>query len=240
MKSARTGTSKRRRRRMHATGTETDEGRDRWLVSYADLVTLLFALFVVLYAATDDGRARQVAYALAQQFGEAGEDATSAQATSGRGVLPGAETLAVEQSAINEILARDPARAARTRIARTSRGLVVSLAEAGNFASGESALRADAATLLDALADALRASRAPISIEGHTDSTPISNSLYPSNWELSAARAASVLARLTARGVASSRLSVAGYADERPIADNATPEGRALNRRVDLVILGGQ
>jgi chemotaxis protein MotB len=126
---------------------------------------------------------------------------------------------------------------ARARLHRTERGLVVSLAEAGFFAPGDARLREDALELVDALADALAAERTLLRVEGHTDSVPIATARFPSNWELSSARASMVLSRLVARGVAPSRLSVAGYAGERPIADNSTPEGRALNRRVDLVIL---
>jgi chemotaxis protein MotB len=101
-------------------------------------------------------------------------------------------------------------------------------------------VREDAGELLDALADTLRESAqkaAQIRVEGHTDSTPIATARYPSNWELSSARASAVLTRLMSRGVPSSRLALAGYAGERPVADNATAEGRALNRRVDLVVL---
>src|SRR5581483_8218047 len=95
----------------------------------------------------------------------------------------------------------------------------------------------DAHALIDTLADTLKGTQTLIRVEGHTDSVPIATARYPSNWELSSARASAVLAQLTRRGIAPARLSVAGYASEQPIADNSTPEGRALNRRVDLVIL---
>jgi chemotaxis protein MotB len=98
-------------------------------------------------------------------------------------------------------------------------------------------VREEAGALLDELADTLRDEHTLLRIEGHTDSTPIFTARYPSNWELSSARAAAVLTRLAARGISSARLSLAGYAGERPVADNSTLEGRALNRRVDLVIL---
>jgi chemotaxis protein MotB len=222
-----------RRRRTRKNGShEASEGRDRWLISYADLVTLLFALFVVLFAAADHERARSISSSIAAEFGE-----SSTTLNQNSGVLPGATPLAKEEAAINRAFANNQTLGSRALVTRTGRGLVISLAEAGFFAPGEAALREDALSLVDTLADALRDSDAPLRIEGHTDSTPISSSRYPSNWELSTARAASVLAHLTARNIASARLSVAGYADERPIADNSTPEGRALNRRVDIVIL---
>ncbi len=211
------------------------ESRDRWLISYADLVTLLFALFVVLYAAANHDRARAVMQGLAVQFGDA--PVTPAREVAGRGVLPGGDALDAERAMIERAFAASETLRARARATMTERGLVVSLAEAGFFAPGEAALREDARTPVDTLADALGASGAQVRVEGHTDSTPISTARYPSNWELSAARASAVLARLSARGLPTSRLSVAGYAGERPFADNSTPEGRALNRRVDLVIL---
>lgn len=227
--------SHRRTRRSASAGAEAVEGRDRWLISYADLVTLLFALFVVLFAAADRERARAISHSLAAEFGEA---ETTAPA-SGGGVLPGSTRLEREEEAINRAFANNPALASRARVTRTDKGLVISLAEAGFFAPGQADLRDDALSLTDALADALRDDDAQLRVEGHTDSQPISNSRYPSNWELSTARAANVLARLRARDIASSRLSVAGYADERPVADNSTPEGRAQNRRVDIVVQSG-
>lgn len=230
----RTSYNSRRRTRRAAAG-EAVEGRDRWLISYADLVTLLFALFVVLFAAADHERARSISHSLAAEFGEA-ETAGPANSV---GVLPGSTHLAREEEAINRAFANNPALASRARVTRTERGLVISLAEAGFFAPGQADLRDDALSLTDALADALRDGDAELRVEGHTDSQPISNSRYPSNWELSTARAANVLSRMRARDIASSRLSVVGYADERPVADNSTPEGRAQNRRVDIVVQSG-
>lgn len=224
-----------RRRAQRCSGGEMSEGLDRWLISYADLVTLLFALFVVLYAAADRERAQRVAQAIAWQFGES-KSSMLATTPGGSGVLPAADSLAKTHAAIERAFAANQMLSARARITNSERGLVVSLAEAGFFAPGEAAVRDDALALVDALADALHDSNMPLRVEGHTDSTPISSTRYPSNWELSAARASSVLARLVARGLPPARLSVAGYAAERPVADNATPEGRALNRRVDLVI----
>jgi chemotaxis protein MotB len=239
-----TGTPHRRppsaRRRS---GSGDSDQRDRWLISYADLVTLLFSLFVVLYAATDRDRARAVAEATRQQSSHS--QSSPAASTEGAGVLPGADARTRDEAllstsaraAVDRAFAAHGALRARARVSSTERGLVVSLAEAGFFAPGEAAVRDDAGELIDALADALLKERALLRVEGHTDSTPISTARYPSNWELSSARASAVLARLVARGLEPARLSVAGYAGERPIADNSEPSGRALNRRVDLVIL---
>lgn len=206
---------------------ETDaQHRDRWLISYADLVTLLLALFVVLYAASDRERARQIAANFAG-------DATNAA----NGVLPGANALDDERRKIERVLASNSAIAKNAKISQNKNGLTVSLAEAGFFAAGEAAISREATDLIDALAESFKDSNALVRVEGHTDSTPISTERYPSNWELSTARASAVLMRLIERGVKPARLSAAGYGGEQPVADNATPEGRAANRRVDVVIL---
>jgi chemotaxis protein MotB len=118
------------------------------------------------------------------------------------------------------------------------RGVVVSLAEAGFFESGQAEVRSDALPALDGLADALRAHdlRQPIqlTVEGHTDDRPV-RGRYRSNWELSTARATAVIARLVElHGFAPARLTAAGYGEWRPVAGNDTPEGRAKNRRVEV------
>ncbi|MBI1764112.1 MAG: OmpA family protein [Acidobacteria bacterium] len=225
---------KRRKAGDNTVGQEANH-RDRWLVSYADLMTLLFALFAVLYAAADRDRAQAVAAALSQQI--AGAPAAALGPPGGSGVLPGSDSVTEARAAVEWALAQNELLRARARVLTTGRGFVVSLAEAGFFAAGEAAVRDDARGLIDTLADSLSGARTQIRVEGHTDATPIATARYPSNWELSSARASKVLAQLVARGIAPARLSVAGYASERPVADNNTLEGRALNRRVDLVIL---
>lgn len=214
-------------------GSDPVESRDRWLISYADLMTLLLALFIVLYAAADHERATKIASAIAAQFSEGG--AVNPPAASG--VLPGADSLVAARAAIDRAFARNSSLRDRARVKVTERGVVVSLTEAGFFAPADASIREDALTVLEALAQALRESKSQVRVEGHTDSLPISTARYPSNWELSAARAATVLSHLVKDGVPASQLSVAGFAGERPVGDNNTAEGRALNRRVDLVIL---
>jgi chemotaxis protein MotB len=215
-------------------GGHAEEPRDRWLISYADLMTLLLALFIVLYAAADHKRASKIASAIADEFGKSG----SGPATGGKGVLPGTDSLMPSKAGIEKAFLMNQKLKDRARVTDNERGLVVSLTEAGFFPPADASIRPDALPLLDDIADALRQSDAQVRVEGHTDSLRISTSRFPSNWELSAARAASVVAYLSQHGVASSRLSVAGFADERPVADNSTPEGRAQNRRVDIVVMG--
>lgn len=212
-----------RYRRKKSVNENESASRDRWLISYADLVTLLLALFIVLYAASDRERAVQIAQSFA------------AQNTGGDGILPG--TNSSEEKRADARILENPVLMQKTKMRQTSRGLIVSISEAGFFAPGEAAIGAEAETVIEAVAEALKNESTPIRVEGHTDSTPISNSRFPSNWELSTARAASVLARLIEHEISPERLSAAGYAGFQPVADNAAPEGRAQNRRVDIVIL---
>lgn len=203
-----------------------DDGRhnDRWLLSYADLITLLLALFIVLYAASDHERAQKIVRSFAEQN------------LHGDGILPGSRATAADDAATVAVL-QSPVLVQKTKMRQTERGLIVSLSEAGFFAPGEATVGAEAESVLRALAAALKDSPTPIRVEGHTDAVPISNSRYPSNWELSTARASSVLGRLIENEIAPARLSAAGYAGFQPLADNETPEGRAQNRRVDIVVL---
>jgi chemotaxis protein MotB len=221
--------------RRHSEEHSPGSSADRWMISYADLLTLLFALFVVLYTAYDKEMAHRVQYAVAAQFDN---KVRVLPATGGTGVLPGERQLVAIQSKIEEAFSKSENMRKSTRLTKNERGLVVSLAEAGFFESGEASIRSDGLAIIDKLAQSILESEALVRIEGHTDSQPIATSRYPSNWELSAARASAVLAHLVLKGINPSRLSVAGFAGERPVADNTTPEGRALNRRVDLVILG--
>jgi chemotaxis protein MotB len=196
-------------------------------------MTLLLAMFIILYAAADHERATKIASALAAQFSEGG----AVSAPAGTGVLPAADSLLAARAAIDRVFANNSNLRNRARVKVTERGVVVSLTEAGFFAPADASIREDALPLLDALAVALQESSSQLRVEGHTDSSPISTARYPSNWELSAARGATVLSHLVEVGVPASRMSVAGFAGERPVGDNNTTEGRALNRRVDLVVL---
>ena len=212
------------RERRHREISNENQSRDRWLLSYADLVTLLLGLFIVLYASSDGKRAQLIAQSFSAQQG-------------GSGVLDGTISLAREPDQAKVLLSANPAVVQMTRMKRTAEGLVVSLSEAGFFAPGEAAINPESDSALQAIAEAIKSNTAAVRIEGHTDSTTISTAKFPSNWELSTARAANVLARLIERGVEPQRLSAAGFAGFRPVEDNSTPEGRAQNRRVDIVIL---
>jgi chemotaxis protein MotB len=199
--------------------------RDRWLISYADLVTLLLALFIVMYGASDRERAK----AIAQSF--------SGETIAGDGILPADNGKKEEKTSADINLFDNQTLTAKTKIKQTERGLVVSLSEAGFFAPGEAKVSDEANEVIKILAESIQNNQIPIRVEGHTDSTPISSVRYKSNWELSTIRAANVLQELVENGIAPERLSASGYGGFQPVADNETTEGRAQNRRVDIVIL---
>lgn len=236
--------------------------QERWLVSYADFITLLFAFFVVLYAfaKADERKQAQVSEAIDSAFKSFGvlsnataetQPRTSAYTATGLPSAPPAtitgesvltpgkvkEDLSKIQHELQQSLAKQIAE--HTVSIRMGRdGLVISLREAGFFDSGSSIPHPEAMTTLRKIAASLGTMPYDVRVEGHTDNVPIHTSEYASNWELSSARATHI-ARLflNLRAIAPDRLSAAGYAEFHPLATNDTPEGRATNRRVDLVIL---
>jgi chemotaxis protein MotB len=203
---------------------------DRWLVSYADFITLLFALFVVLFASsqTDMGRTRAWSRSVSQAFD--GHSAERAKHDAKTELMKTSEALV---SALAEEIG-----SGEIRIAMEPRGLVISLQESGFFPSGGDTLLSGAVPSMEKLASIIRKLPNPIRLEGHTDARPISNSRFHNNWELSAARGIAVLQSFQQRhGIPPERLAVVAYADTKPKATNDTDEGRATNRRVDVTIL---
>ncbi|MEP7355407.1 MAG: flagellar motor protein MotB [Acidobacteriota bacterium] len=224
------------------------ENHERWLVSYADFITLLFAFFVVMFASSQEDKGK------AQQMSESVRAALEQSAFTG--AAPGRDKAQapVEQpppkpapNPINPLLAAQDVltaelageiKSGHIRISMEARGLVVSFADAALFPSGEDVISTDAHSGLEKVAAAIGRLNNPVRLEGHTDSRPIKTSRFKSNWDLSASRSIALLKILTERfDVAASRLSVAGYADTAPIASNDTDEGRARNRRVDIIVL---
>ena len=250
--------SRRRRKSAHV-------NHDRWLVSYADFITLLFAFFVVLYATSqmDNKKVVQVSAAIHGAFQELGVFSGSAQDSPLRveAAPPGAAQadlrppqLAGVQDQGNatggegvdvERLKRELEEALGDEIHRhevemrvTPEGLVVSLQELGFFDSGSAVLLQEGQAPLGRIASILNAKGFLIRVEGHTDNVPIHTSQFKSNWELSTARATEVVMLLVERyGLDPQQISVAGYSQYRPVAGNESGEGRRLNRRVDLVVV---
>ena len=234
-------------------------GHDRWLVSYADFITLLFGFFVVLFAfaRADVKKQQQVSHAIVtalhatQTASGASPDSSQAGASSGAGASAGDSV--VEQNILASSQIRDDLDRLRLDLTHSLSGqlashsislemgrdgLVISLREAGFFDSASAAPKPEAMPTLRFIAARLGATPYDLRIEGHTDNVPIHNAEFNSNWELSTARATGI-ARLflDLKAIPADRISAAGYAEFHPVASNATAEGRAQNRRVDLVVL---
>jgi chemotaxis protein MotB len=248
---------------------EKHVNHERWLVSYADFITLLFAVFVVLYAMgqSDKAKVEQVMQSIQASFGMANAGASApkinvipSQAITvipslkpelkinpmGRTRSGQVKTRADEKdfrqikAAVEAYLVKQGAQS-KVTLEITRRGLIVSLKEAGFFNSGQANIKPDAYELINSIAEVMTQYSNPLRLEGHTDNVPISTAQFPSNWELSTARATNGLKYLLKNfDVDANKISATGYAEFRPIADNTTTEGRARNRRVDLVMLSGE
>jgi len=234
------------------------ENQDRWLVSYADFITLLFAFFVVMFATaqTDKSKAQQVSDSvkkalagqpIAEVFSAILGKGPTAKAHVDRAPPPPKPADAnpakpeIELLASQQVLAKEleeEIKNGRVELSLGPRGLTISFRQAALFPSGEDVIAPESYPSIQKVAQAILRIPNPARLEGHTDSIPIHNSRFRSNWELSAARSIALLELLTKRfDVPPERISIAGYAETAPIADNATGDGRTKNRRVDIVIL---
>jgi len=228
-----------RRKRKH----ERRPPHDRWLVSYADFITLLFAFFVVMYSAAqlDKRRAGQLATAIQTAFLQHGSLPDKPSDVGGLSESGTASNLSVGETDEFKLLKGqiESALAGEISVAvqESGEGLVVSLREIGFFDSGSDEIKASSAGAFTRLADILRQTDREIRIEGHTDNVPIHNARFSSNWDLSAARAtATVRLLIQSYSLRPQLLGASGYAEYRPVASNDSPAGRAANRRVDIVV----
>ena len=221
--------------------------RDRWLVSYADFITLLFAFFATMYAisSVDAQKLSTVSHALQVAFDDS---ARGRRLGSGSGLLPehGGSLVAGGDQQINLRLLvsrelKDDLDKRRLDMVQDRRGLVLSIPESGLFAIGSDELSPTAQALVDRIARTLAGIPNSVRVEGHTDDLPIHTVRFRSNWDLSTARASRVIEFLIVRAsIDPRRLSSAGYAEFRPRVPNESAESRAQNRRVDLVVLNDQ
>jgi chemotaxis protein MotB len=215
---------------------EEHDNVDRWIVSYADFITLLFAFFTVMYAVSrvDSAKLSDFVGSTRAAFGPRAVAQAKPVIEGIAPVPPG--TAGLQRDALRIIETSGAAGAVSVR--SDPRGIVLSMGEHVLFEPGRAEVKASSRDALAAVAAVLLKARCDAIVEGHTDSISIANAQYASNWELSAARATTVLARLLKDyEVPPERLAAAGYAEFRPVATNATPEGRARNRRVDIVLL---
>jgi chemotaxis protein MotB len=214
-------------------------GSDRWLVSYADLMTLLLAFFATMYALSEvEGKrakaARTPPTPVAAASSPAARSATAAPAGIGG---PQAEVREAVRARLLAALQPDIS-AGRVEMYEDARGVVMSLPEGATFPRASADVVSEAAALLDTIARTLTPLEADVRVEGHTDDLPIRTARYASNWELSTARASAVVVRFIALGMEPRRLSAAGYGEFHPRVPNLDEAGRVRNRRVDLVVVG--
>lgn len=246
----------RRRRRE-----EEHENHERWLVSYADFITLLFAFFVVMYAisSVNEGKYKVLSDSLVNAF----KNTTGVSGGQPMAVIQGAPILPpkpiTKPDRAAESVKQDIARVAqrekmrdvageimqalqplvaqgKVRLLETSRGVTIEINDSILFSLGQARLQTASISALQAVATVLADSDFPITIEGHTDNVPIATAQFPSNWELSAMRATTVLRLFNDTGVGAERLTAIGYGETRPVETNTTVEGRARNRRVSILI----
>ncbi len=253
------------RRKKH----EPHINHERWLVSYADFITLLFAFFVVLFSSSqvDHRKISKLAEAIQTAFQQLGifQSAYTRPPLSPNGSIPVQHMRLVNSHVASEEMYGAMAAAAAAERERKSlqslqrelerrlapeirqhvvsieqnrEGLVISLREIGFYSSGSATLKRSSLPAVRQIAMILLHRPEKIRLEGHTDNVPIHNAKYASNWELSVARATNMLRLFIQRfGFRAERLSAAGYGQYHPIVSNATNAGRALNRRVDIVVL---
>lgn len=251
---------------------EEHENHERWLISYADFITLLFAFFTTMYAVSNVDAQKLGRMVLSMQ---AAFDATVFPTASQRlGIAPASMTggdqsvlidsvkagvseavlkrekqsarkrsqqsLVDVKSRLEEVIHRNQLEG-KVRLILDRRGLIIRLAEVGFYNSGSAVLKPESIAILDQLASQLANMRQSIRVEGHTDNVPINTSRYPTNWELSTARATNIVIYLQEHyAFDPQRLAASGYGEFRPLVPNNTAENRAMNRRVDIILLNDE
>lgn len=232
------------------------DNHERWMVSYADFITLLFAFFVVMYgiSSVNEGKYKVFSISMSKAFGTEG-----AAAEGGTMRLTEQEIyfkslvdrrnarLAEKQRRLNERMQKlnetlntkmaGFVKNGQMTVSQSNRGVTLDINASMLFKPGEAAVQADAVQTLADVAKILSEEDMSIEVEGHTDNLPISNTQFPSNWELSSARASSVVRLFIEQGIVANRLKATGLADNVPIEENSSIEGRARNRRVAVTVL---
>jgi chemotaxis protein MotB len=233
------------------------DNHERWLISYADFITLLFAFFVVMYAlsSVNENKYKTFGISLGSAFGTNTPKPTDSnpirlneQELYFKSIIDRRNARLAEQqrkqnermqnlvSKLNQVMDAF-VKNGQVSVSQTSRGVMLDINASALFAQGDAALAAAAQNTLAEVAKVLVDGEQPIEVEGYTDNVPISTPMYPSNWELSSARASSVVRLFINQGVEAKRLTAVGAADNNPEQSNDTPEGRARNRRVTITVL---
>lgn len=231
---------------------ESHGNAERWMLSYADFMTLLMILFVVLYAMSNVDKAKftQLSQSMNMAMGggkimEGSQnsisiDPTGSAASSEAQAKTEESNLEDTKDKVDKYLEKN-GMSSSTTTTIDERGLVVSLNDTLFFDTGKAEVKADSQGKLVEIAKILNQLGKNMRIEGHTDNVPIKNDQFSSNWQLSCARAANVTQLLVEKsGIPPKNLSAVGYGENRPILDNNTEEGRARNRRVDIIIVNSK
>jgi chemotaxis protein MotB len=240
---------------MRRRRSEAHANHERWVISYADFVTLMFALFVAMYAISlkDHTSGKRISESVREAVATGGlpsavralmakETNQSAPGTRAAGQDPNPVDGSLQDAyrKLTEQL-RGEASSGAILLQLNPRGLTITLQEKSFFASGEDMIYERTYPTLERVARIISQLPNPVRLEGHTDSVPISNARFKNNWELSTARSIALQQLLETKfGLDTSRYVVAGYAQNQPVASNDTEEGRARNRRVEIIILTKQ
>ncbi len=251
-----------KRRQKH----EEHENHERWLVSYADFITLLFAFFVVMYAISsiNEGKYRVMSDSIVDAFkntptsdkpiylptplpqnAESGKIQIQPVPVQAQPDIAGMDDAAKQarrkqmKAVAGSLLGvMEPlVKNGQVKVTESNRGISIEINASLLFPPAQAVLNTETIDVLKAVAQVLARDTHQVQIEGYTDNLPINSPIFPSNWELSSARASSVTRLFVENGVAPQRIVVIGYGDNRPVDTNATPEGRSRNRRVTVMIL---
>ncbi|PCI57794.1 MAG: flagellar motor protein MotD [Methylophilaceae bacterium] len=241
---------------------EDEDNHDRWLVSYADFITLLFAFFVVMYSVSsvNHGKYKELSTSINIAFSNkestpetnkpTGTD-SQAESQAKEPTEPPLPSSAPIQAQREEVDAMSHLgqglsnqlssliKAGRARVIQNNRGLRIDIKDSVLFTAGSADLIETAKAILSEIATPLLMSNHAILVEGHTDNTPIyiTNTAFFSSWELSAVRASSVVSMFNEVGINNTRLSALGYGPSQPISDNNTAEGRETNRHISIMVI---
>ncbi len=247
-------------RRKRAPVEEPKPDLMRWLLTYADMITLLMLFFIILYSLSSINQAKftEMQQAVANVFNggdftifdtrsaggagvlqgvSAGQKVVSKQTTGGRNTGTGGQSV-LRTQALSSL--QNLVKAGKVKVIPTENGFAISLVSDLYFGSASAALGADAMPVLQEVSDFLGQIPNSVVVEGHTDNIPPDGKKWTSNWQLSSERALAVLQTLEDYGIPSERLSAAAFGSTRPVQSNDTPEGRAYNRRVDIVVVEKQ
>lgn len=239
---------------------EEHENHERWLVSYADFITLLFAFFVVLYATSQADVKKQeefqesvkqsfaggvFGFSMGGQYDEFNDPRNNSLVKPPFQTFPPAgsgteEAQEYVESKLEKEIPKEERSQTVSGIKHDAVGVRIQLAANKLFPSGSAELKTDSLQALDKVAELLKESGRKLIVEGHTDDEPIRTEKYPSNWELSAARATKIVRYLIVRHkIPAARLAAVAYADQKPVVPNTSEENRARNRRIEVMIVMG-